>query len=159
MLDRPGHIRGGVEDAHWSGGDQLASTEDTREVAIILEGGLALDCPEGPDECVGIHPRAASAMQSSLTRVRYSAALESRSAWWRASCESEANAIGFCWLLLLAMGKGEDLEWVRKRAKQTRQSRTRSFAGVWPKSRPRQAFLEAASCVGRRRRRVDFDRG
>lgn len=66
------------------------------EVPIILEGGLALDCPEAPDECVGTHPRAAGAMQS-LPRVRYSAALESRSAWWGANCESEADAIGFCW--------------------------------------------------------------
>jgi len=125
MLDRPGHIRGGIEDAHWSGGDQLASTVVEREVPIILEGGLALDCPEGPDECVGTHPRAASAMQS-LPRVRYSAALESRSAWWRANCESEADAIGFCWLLRLGMGIGEALKWVRKTAGQTGRSGTGS---------------------------------
>lgn len=103
MLDRPGHIRGGVEDAHWGGGYQLASTVGKREVPIILEGGLALDCPEAPEECVRTHSRAASAVQS-LPRVRYSAALESRSARWREDCESEAGAIGFCWLLRLPMG-------------------------------------------------------
>lgn len=79
MLDRPGHFRGRVEDAHWGGGEQLASTVGRREVPIILEGWLALDCPEAPDKCVRTHSRAASAMQS-LPRVRYSAALESRSA-------------------------------------------------------------------------------
>lgn len=62
MLDRPGHIRGGVEDAHWGGGYQLASTVGEREVPIILEGGLALDCPEAPEECVRTHSRAASAI-------------------------------------------------------------------------------------------------
>lgn len=89
MLDKPGHTHGGGEDAHWIGGDQLASTVAVgrRAVPIILEGGLALDCPEAPDECVRTHSRAASAMQS-LPRVRLSAALESRSARWRAGCES-----------------------------------------------------------------------
>ena len=90
----------------------------------ILEGGLALDCPKAPDECVRTHSRAASAMQS-LPRVRYSAALESRSAWWRADCESETGAIGFCWL---PKGIGEALKWVRRAVRQTGRSRTGSLS-------------------------------
>lgn len=84
-------------------------------------------CPEAPDECVRTHPRAASAVQS-LPRVRYSAALESRSARWRADRESEAGAIGFCWLLGLPMGVvGEARKWVRRAAGQTGRSGTGSL--------------------------------
>lgn len=113
-------MRIGAEATSW------ASTVGKREVPIILEGGLALDCPEAPDECVRTHSRAANAMQS-LPRVRYSAPLESRSAWWRADCESEAGAIGFCWLLRLRMGIGEALKWVRRTVGQTGRSRTGSL--------------------------------
>lgn len=57
MLDRPGHVRGGVKDAHWSGGDQLASTlvsERSANYSRRRTGRLALDCPEAPDECVAV---------------------------------------------------------------------------------------------------------
>lgn len=133
MLDRPGHIRGGVEDAHWSGGDQLASTVGKKRGANYSRR------------------RAGSRLSRSSRRMRpyplsgrkfdavaTTGAIFCSSRVTIGAVESGLRIRGRSnWVLLASRasngGIGEALKWVRRTVGQTGRSRTGSLLVPGPR--------------------------